>query len=283
MKISCTIFNLSCMMPKTFPCYSWLASVPALPLQKGRRDSGVSVVSSRGVSSRARSTSIDAPGLSGVGRAGRSGSVHSALSVKSEAVESSGKPVGHPTVKRRARGRKLSSSSEGSDASDVPPNLHSKGAAERETAKPTMEQCLTIVEEPSPLPHESSDAALLSLDEAAEDSLVAPAVTPQESAMDTEMAQLSAKAPSPSAGDTEDKSSNSNSDSSSEDSSSSDSDASDALDVVHPSAKEDMDHMSNAEAGSQPFSPSISSVASAVSNAVQGRWWVLVLCCHGNR
>ena len=248
--------------------------MPALPLQKGRRDSGVSVVSSRGVGSRARSTSIDAPGLSGVGRAGRSGSVHSALSVKSEAVESSGKPVGHPTVKRRARGRKLSSSSEGSDASDVPPNLLSKGAAERETAKPTTEQCLTIVEEPSPLPHESSDAALLSLDEAAEDSLVVPAATPQESAMDTEMAQLSAKVPSPSpgAGDTEEKSSNSNSDSSSEDSSSSDSDPSDAVDTVHPSAKEDMDHMSNAEAGSQPFSPSISSVASAVSNTVQGRW-----------
>lgn len=239
--------------------------VPPLPLQKGRHDS---VSSSRGVR---RSISVDTPGLGGPGRSGRGEGLHPSVSVKSEAVEPTRKSVGHPTVKRRARGRKLSSSSEGSEASEMPPSLLAKGAGEGEPAKTAVDQCLTIAEEPSPLPHENSDTALLSLDDVTQDSLVAEAATPHENAMDTGMVQLSAKPPSPSAGDTEDKSSNSNSDSSSDDSSSSDSEASDAVDALQPSAKEEMDHASSMEASTQPFSPSLSSIASAVSNTVQGR------------
>ena len=205
--------------------------------------------------------------------AGHGGSVHPALSVKSEAIEPVGKPVKHPTVKRRARGRKLSSSSEGSDASEVPPSQLGcgKGTDEGETAKPTVQQCQPIAEEP-----ESGDTSFLSMDEATLDNT---AVTPLEGAANSEEAPMNAKPPSPSAVDTEEKSSNSSSDSSSEDSSSSDNDASDVMDTVPPSIKEegeDMDHTNTVEATTQPFFPSISSVASPESNAAPGR------CCHGN-
>ena len=246
----------------------WLLPCPALLPQKGRSDSGVSVSSSRGVTSRARSTSIDSPGRSGPGRAGLCESGPSAASSKLEAVEPSRKLVGHPTVKRRARGRKLSSSSEGSEGSEVAPSLISK-----ETTKAPVDQCLTIAEEPSPLPHESSDA-ILSLDEVTQDSLVAASATAEETTMDTDVAQLSAKAPSPRAGDTEDKSS---SDSSSDDSSSSDSEASDPVEHVQLPAKEDMDHTCQMEAKTEPFSPSLSSVASPVNKTAQGWCWCWVL------
>ena len=251
----------------------WLLPCPTLLPQKGRSDSGVSVSSSRGVTSRARSTSIDSPGLSGPGRAGVCESGPSAASLKLEGAESSRKLVGHPTVKRRARGRKLSSSSEGSEGSEVPPSLISKGTGDKETTKTPVDQCLTIAEEPSPLPHESSDT-VLSLDEVTQDSLVAASATAEETTMDTDVAQLSAKAPSPRAGDTEDKSS---SDSSSDDSSSSDSEASDAVDRVQLPAKEDMDHTSQMEAKTEPFSPSLSSVASPVNKTAQGWCWCWVL------